>query len=122
MSQMQLDEFKFPDEVENQDQNPENQIEVEVVDDTPEEDKANAAPMPKEIVEELDNDDLEKYAGEAKTKLLQAKKIYNDERRRAEAAEAEQQEAIRFAQAVLSENQKLKSKLSAGEQEFNDQC
>jgi len=120
MSQMQMEEFKFPDEAETQDQNPENQIEIEIVDDTPEEDKVNATPMPKEIVEELDNDDLEKYAGEAKTKLMQMKKVYNDERRRADAAEAEQKEAIRLAQAILEENKKLKSKLTAGEQSLLD--
>jgi hypothetical protein len=116
MAQMQLEEFKFPDEQENQAQNPENEIEVEIVDDTPEEDRKNAVPMPKEIVEELDNDDLESFAGEAKTKLMQMKKVYNDERRRAEAAEKEQAEAIALAKAILEENKKLKSKLTVGEQ------
>lgn len=113
---MQTEEFKFPDEVEDQDQTPENQIEVEIVDDTPEEDRKNATPMPKEIVEELDNDDLERFAGEAKAKLIQMKKVYNDERRRADAAEKEQQEAINLAKAILEENKKLKSKLTVGEQ------
>ena len=92
MAQMQLEEFKFPDE-QDQDQNPEEQIEIELVDDTPEEDKANAKPMPKELVEEIDADDLEAYSGEAKTRLMQMKKVYNDERRRANDAEGERQEA-----------------------------
>jgi hypothetical protein len=116
MAQMQTEEFKFPDEIENQAQNPEDQIEVEIVDDTPEEDRKNATPMPKEIVEELDKDDLEEFSGEAKQKLLQMKKVYNDERRAKEAAFKEQQEAITFAQKILEENKKLKSKLSTGEQ------
>jgi hypothetical protein len=116
MAQMQTEEFKFPDEIENQDQNPENQIEVEIVDDMPEEDRKNATPMPKEIVDELDNDDLEQFAGEAKAKLMQMKKVYNDERRRADAAEKEQAEAIRIAQSILEENKQLKSKLTVGEQ------
>ena len=116
MAQMQTEEFKFPDEVEDQVQTPEDQIEVEIVDDTPEEDRKNATPMPKEIVEQLDNDDLEAFAGEAKAKLMQMKKVYNDERRRADAAEKEQAEAIRIAQAILEENKKLKSKLTVGEQ------
>lgn len=118
MAQMQLEEFKFPDEEETQAQTPENEVEVEIVDDTPEEDRKNAAPMPKEIVEQLDNDDLEQFAGEAKTKLLQMKKVYNDERRRAEAAEKEQAEAIALAKAILEENKKLKSKLTAGEKDL----
>jgi hypothetical protein len=72
--------------------------------------------MPKEIVEQLDNDDLEQFAGEAKAKLMQMKKVYNDERRRADAAEKEQAEAIRIAQSILAENKQLKSKLTVGEQ------
>ena len=115
MAQMQLEEFKFPDE-QDQDQNPEEQIEIELVDDTPEEDRANAKPMPKELVEEIDADDLEAYSGEAKTRLMQMKKVYNDERRRANDAEGERQEALRLAKSILEENKQLKSKLSQGEQ------
>jgi len=118
MAQIQLEEYKFPDEEENQAQNPENEIEVEIVDDTPEDDRKNATPMPKEIVEQLDNDDLEQFAGEAKAKLLQMKKVYNDERRRADAAEKEQAEAISLAKAILEENKKLKTKLTAGEKDL----
>jgi hypothetical protein len=72
--------------------------------------------MPKEIVEELDKDELEEFTGEAKKKLLQMKKVYNDERRAKEAALKEQQEAVEFAKKVYQENQNLKTKLTAGEQ------
>jgi len=116
MAQIELEEFKFPDEIENQAQTPEEPIEIELIDDTPEEDKANSTPMPKELVEEIDADDLEAYSGEAKTRLMQMKKVYNDERRRADAAEKEQSEALRLAKAVLEENKLLKGKLSVGEQ------
>jgi hypothetical protein len=118
MADIEMTEFKFPDEPE--DKAPEVEelepIEIEVEDDTTPEDKANAQPMPKEIVEELDKDDLEEFSGEAKQKLLQMKKVYNDERRAKEAAFKEQQEAITFAQKILEENKKLKNKLSTGEQ------
>jgi hypothetical protein len=118
MPDIEMTEFKFPDEPE--DKAPEVEelepIEIEVEDDTPPEDKANAEPMPKEIVEELDKDELEEFSGEAKKKLLQMKKVYNDERRAKEAAYKEQQEAIAFAQKILEENKKLKNKLSTGEQ------
>ena len=116
MAQMELEEFKFPDEIENQAQTPEEPIEIELIDDTPEEDKVNSTPMPKELVEEIDADDLEAYSGEAKTRLMQMKKVYNDERRRADAAEKEQSEALKLAKAVLEENKLLKGKLSVGEQ------
>jgi hypothetical protein len=112
MPELEMEEYTFPDEKKEE---PE-QLEIVIEDDTPEEDRANSAPMPKDIVEELDNDDLEAYTGEAKQKLLQAKKVYNDERRAKEAAQREAEEASRVAQQLLFENQKLKTKLSAGEQ------
>jgi hypothetical protein len=112
MPELEMEEYTFPDEKKEE---PE-QLEIVIEDDTPEEDRANSAPMPKDIVEELDNDDLEAYTGEAKQRLLQAKKVYNDERRAKEAALREAEEAARVAQQLLSENQKLKTKLSAGEQ------
>jgi hypothetical protein len=118
MAQMQLEEFKFPDEEQTQAQILEDEIEVEVIDDTPEEDRKNFKPMPKEIVDEIDADDLEAYSGEAKTRLMQMKKVYNDERRRADVAEKEQKEAIALAKSILEENKKLKGKLSAGEKDL----
>lgn len=117
MAEFEKDEFKFPDEIDEKPQaNLEDEFEIEIVDDTPEEDRKNATPMPKEIVEELENDNLEEFAGEAKQKLLQMKKVWNDERRAKEAALREQQEAIRVAQQLVEENKKLKGKLSTGEQ------
>ena len=118
MPDIQMTEFKFPDELE--DKTPEVEelepIEIEVIDDTPVEDKVNAEPMPKEIVEELDNDDLEEFSGEVKKKLIQMKKVYHDERRAKDAADRERQEAVDFATKILEENKKLKSRLTTGEQ------
>lgn len=114
------DEFKFPDEIE-EDKKPEleasgeDDVEVEIIDDTPEDDKANATPMPKNIVDELETDDLEEYSEKARLRLKQLKKVWNDERRAKEAAAAEQAEAIRVAQLLIEENKKLKGRLSEGE-------
>jgi hypothetical protein len=118
MANFQKDEYKFPDEIENEATAPEaeDEFEIEIVDDTPEEDKRNATPLPKEIVEEIDKDDLEAYSGQAKERLMQMKKAMHDERRAKEAAFKEQQEAVAFAQKVYQENQKLKNKLTTGEQ------
>ena len=115
---MEMTEYKFPDEIENEvEQDPiEEEIEIEVVDDTPEEDRRNATPLPKEIVEEIDQDDLEAYSGQAKERLMQMKKAMHDERRAKEAALKEQQEAVAFAQKVYQENQKLKAKSTTNEQ------
>ena len=118
MPDMEMTEFKFPDQISKEEPEVEElePIEIEVVDDTAPEDKANAEPMPKEIVEELDSDDLEEFSGEVKKKLLQMKKVYHDERRAKDLADKERQEAVDFAKKILEENKKLKTKLSAGEQ------
>jgi hypothetical protein len=113
-----MEEFKFPDEIEAEKKVQivsEDEVEIEIVDDTPEADRANAAPMPKDIVDELEQDELEEYSEKAKMRLKQLKKVWNDERRAKEAATADQAEAIRVAQLLVEENKKLKGRLSEGE-------
>ena len=115
---MEMKEYKFPDEAETEAllSESEQEVEIEIVDDTPEEDRKNATPLPKEIVEDIEKDDLESYSGQAKERLMQMKKAMHDERRAKEAAFKEQEEAIAFAQKIYQENQNLKSKLTYGEQ------
>jgi hypothetical protein len=114
-------EYKFPDEEEEKievEQEPVDKVEIEVVDDRPEEDQKNATPLPKEIADEVENDDLEEYSKEAKQRLLQMKKLINDERRAKEQALREQEEAVRVATSLLDETKKLKSRLSDGEKVY----
>ena len=92
---------------------------LEVVDDTPEEDRGRE-PLPNEIVQELDADELEDYSDKVKTRLKQMKKVWHDERRAKEAALREQQEAISLAQRIMEENRRLKTTLSKGEQTYLD--
>jgi hypothetical protein len=94
------------------------EVEIEIIDDVPEEDRLNATPLPKDIVNEIDNDDLESYSKEAKQRLLQMKKLINDERRAKEAALRENEEAIRVANTVINENKSLKGRLSSGEKVY----
>ena len=92
MPQMDAEDFKFPDEV-DQDVtvNTADDIEIEIEDDTPEEDRGRT-PMPKELVQELEQDELEAYDEGVKTKLKQMRKVWHDERREKEAALREQKE------------------------------
>ena len=92
---------------------------IEVVDDTPEEDRGRE-PLPKHIVDELDQDELEEYSDKVKVRLKQMKKVWHDERRAKEAALREQQEAIAIAQKVYEENQRLRNRLSEGEKSLVD--
>jgi len=92
-------------------------IDLEIEDDTPVEDKGKE-PLPKEKVEEIENDTLEDYSERVKQRMAQLKKVWHDERRAKEAADRERQEAIRFAQQIAEENKKLKTTLSSGEEEY----
>ncbi len=89
-------------------------IEIDIEDDTPEEDRGRE-PMPKALVEELENDELEEYSAEVKTKLKQMKKVWHDERREKERLQREQEQAIATARNLLAENRTLKKTLSQGE-------
>jgi hypothetical protein len=116
---MDQNEFKFPDEIEDTKlaDGGSVDIDIEIEDDTPPEDKGKE-PMPKEVVEELDNDDLEEYTDKVKIKFKQFKKVWHDERRAKEAAYREQQEAINYARRVTEENQRLKRQYTEGEKEY----
>ena len=92
----------------------EKDFELEIEDDTPEQDR-NRQPLPKEMVQELEEDELEDYSEKVKTRLKQMKKVWHDERREKESALREQQEAVNLAQNLVEENKKLKSRLTEGE-------
>jgi hypothetical protein len=112
--------YKFPDELEKDDQVESKQqpeIEIEVEDDTPEEDRGRQ-PMPKHIVEDLDKDDLDQYDEQVQLRLKQAKKVYHDERREKEAALREQQEAIAYAKKLSTENNRMRQLITNGEREY----
>ena len=72
--------------------------------------------MPKEIVEELEADELEEYSEKVKVRLKQMKKVWHDERREKEREAREKAEALAAAQRLLEENRRLKQDLSQGEQ------
>lgn len=112
MSKFGDDEFKFPDEIE--DTKDDDKLEIEIEDDTPEEDR-NKKPLPKEVAEELYNDELEDYSSKVKKKLLQLKKLAHDERREKESVQREQAEAVALAKRLIEENNKLKSTINSSQ-------
>jgi len=128
MAEMEKVEFEFPDEAEAKGKEeappaeeleakntPE--VEIEIEDDTPPEDRGRQ-PLPKELVEKLEVDELDKYSLEAKEKLVQMKKVWHDERRRADSSDRERQAAIDAAQRLMEENKRIKDLLSNGEKEY----
>jgi hypothetical protein len=111
--------FKFPDEqddvkVTTEDDQTDEQIIVDVEDNTPAEDR-NKPPMEEKVKEDLYNDELEDYSSKVKKKLIQMKRLAHEERREKDNAIREQQEAISFAQKMMEENKRLKSNLNNSE-------
>jgi hypothetical protein len=122
------EEFEFPDEKEVSTvdtkeevsitlEDDDTEVEIDIIDDTPAQDR-DRKPLPKEIVEELEKDDLTDYSDRVKERMAQLRKVYHDERRDKEAAAREREEAIRYAQAIQEENKRLKSSLTSGEQTY----
>ena len=89
-------------------------VEIDIVDDTPEEDR-DREPMPKALVDEIEADELEDYSDGVKQRLKQLRKLQHDERRAKEQAEREKNEAITFAQKMIEDNKALRKTLSTGE-------
>ena len=118
------DQFKFPDEAEDKQSDIEVSIEddaeIEVVDDTPEEDRGRA-PM-KEPPKEFADDELSKYDEGVRKRIKHFTKGYHEERRAKEAALREREEAVRAAQTLAEENKKLKGSLSQGQQALLEQA
>ena len=90
---------------------------IEEEDDTPTADKGKE-PLPKEMVEDLEKDDLEGYSERVKQRMAQLKKVWHDERRAKEQAAREKEEAVAYAQKVSEHNKKLQSTLSTGEEDY----
>ena len=118
----EMNKYEFPDEIEISKpgaEMSEGEIEIEVENDTPPEDR-NRKPVDPETIQALEDDNLEEYQEKAQKKLKDLKKVWHQERREKEAALREQQEAVRLAQRMLEENKTLKQRLSNGETVYVD--
>jgi hypothetical protein len=118
------DSYEFPDEIEAKEEKktrgkPEVEIEVnasdvdiEIVDDTPPEDKGRA-PM-ETAPEDIDEDELNEYDKKVQRRIKKFSKGYHDERRAKEEAIKMREEALRVAQFMAEENKRLQSQLHEG--------
>ena len=104
MNKQVMEEYEFPDEAKPE-------LEVEVVDDTPDEDKGRRPSEP-EFVAEMEKDELDEYSESAKNKIAGFRKIYHDERRAKESADREREEALALAKSLYEENKALKGRVN----------
>ena len=111
------EDFKFPDEQDASQVEQNDDIQIEIEDDTPEPDRGRK-PLPKDLVEELEKDDLEEYSDKVKKRLSQMKKVWHDERREKERALREREEALKFAQIREQEIRQLKTRIGHNELAF----
>ena len=120
MAEIKGEEFKFPHETQEAKGKPsEVDFEIEIEDDTPIEDQGRKPADPEQVKKlEVEVDDLDKYSKEAKDKLIKMKRVWNDERRRADLAQREQHAAIDAAQRLMEENKRIKEMLTKGEAEY----
>lgn len=106
-------QYKFPDEQGNEEAyTVETDPEVEIIDDTPQEDR-NRKPMA-EAPKDFTDDELETYNDSVKKRIQHFTKGYHEERRAKESATREREEALILAQQVIQENQRLKGSLNQG--------
>lgn len=116
-------EYTFPDEQEVTKpvgKEPEQELEITIEDDTPPEDR-NREPMrepPKEPTEE----ELAGYSESVRKRFQHFTKGLHEERRAKEASQRERDEAVRIAQAVVAENQRLQGSLSQNQTALLEQA
>lgn len=114
------DSFKFPDEVEdtNVDLVVDNEadIEIEVVDDTPPQDKGRK-PLDREVSDPTD-EEIESYSDNVKKRIKDLTHARHDERRAKEALLREKEELERLAQHMMAENNRLKQTVNTGNEQY----
>jgi hypothetical protein len=95
------------------------ELEIEVVDDTP---KADRGRKPSEPPEDVTEDELEKYSEQVQKRIKHFTKGYHDERRAKEEALRERQELERVTQQLMEENKKLKGNVNKNQTALLEQA
>ena len=108
--------YKFPDEADKENESASTDVEIEIVDDTPEQDRGRK-PLDREVADPTD-DEIENYSEGVKKRIKELTHARHDERRVKEATMREKQELERMAQHLLAENNKLKQYVNNGEQQY----
>jgi len=98
------------------------EVEVEIVDDTPEEDKGRARRAEGAEPDIPNDEELESYSEGVQKRLKKMKWEFHEERRAKEEAAKLKEEAVSYAQKIKEENDKLKETLEKSEGVLVDQA
>jgi hypothetical protein len=119
------EQYKFPDELDDEKTSQVNvsveddgDVEVEVVDDTPIQDRGRKA-LDREVEDPTD-DEIENYSDKVKGRIKELTHARHDERRAKEATMREKQELERLAQQLINENKQLKQYVSTGSEQYGN--
>ena len=99
-------------------------LEVEIINDTPEEDRRpkKAEDTTPEVDDEAVDKEISDYSKKAGDRIAKIKYEYHEERRAKEAASRESKEAIARLQTLMSENQRLQTMVEQGGEVLNKQA
>ena len=118
-----MSEFKFPDEQDNTSEELEvrvdtesDEVEVEIVDDTPPQDRGRK-PLDREVADPTD-DEIDQYSDGVKKRIKELTHARHDERRAKEALAREKEELEKLARHFAEENRKLKEYVNTGTQQY----
>ena len=117
------EQYKFPDELDDEKTSQVNvsveddgDVEVEVIDDTPIQDRGRK-PLDREVEDPTD-DEIETYSDKVKGRIKELTHARHDERRAKESTMREKQELERLTQQLIDENKKLKQYVSTGSEQY----
>ena len=117
------EQYKFPDELDDEKTSQVNvsveddgDVEVEVIDDTPIQDRGRK-PLDREVEDPTD-DEIDTYSDKVKGRIKELTHARHDERRAKEATMREKQELERLAQQLINENKQLKQYVSTGSEQY----
>jgi len=113
-------ETKEPEvEVAGKEDTPDDDFEVEVVDDTPKADRNRKASEPPT---DVTDEELEDYSDKVRKRIQHFSKGYHDERRAKEEAHRQSQELERVTQQLMEENKKLKGNVNKNQTALLEQA
>ena len=90
-------------------------FELEIVDDTPEEDKGKPRRAEDAEAQIPEDDEIANYSERVQKRIKQLKFEFHEERRRKEEASRLREEAVNYARNITEENKKLRKSLEEGE-------
>jgi len=115
-----MSEYKFPDELEDNNVqvnvSTDDDVEIEIVDDTPERDRGRK-PLDREVADPTD-DEIESYSDGVKKRIKELTHARHDERRAKETILREKQELERLAHHMVAENNRLKQYVNSGTEQY----